>query len=546
MTLRSFFLTLGTLVLGALTLAAASLFWLLSQSPLQLSDGGTLAAPTAAMFVPRQAPIVASLVVNPSRLEALLQLQTPLGDRRRVQREFDAITAGLLRGTGLSYRRDIRRWLGDEITVAVTALDFDRDPENGAQPGYLLIATAQQGALARNFLQVFFARSALAGVADLEFEPYKGTTLIYPRRRDTGATPLASALVGDRYLLVANHPQVLREAINNVQATRLSLAQAPAYQQALASLEEPRLGLIFANLPALAAVPPGALPPEPPTLLLALQTRDRQLVAQAALTGLTPTTASPPAAAPLQVLDYLPADSSVAIAGRDLQSLWAHLQASFPAGSPLGQLLSRALGAIEAPLGINLAEDIFAWAQGDYALALLPSGSGPAFDWVFAAERSDGAAAAIAHLDDLARAQDLSLGTVPLGDTKVTAWTQLVASQGKIQAEVRGVRGRVGNVELLASSFAAIAPALTPAESAPQANRAFLATLPATSRGYFYLDWPRSRPLLEENLPGVRLLLAAGQPLLERLRSLALANTGNRDGLSQATITFRFGTAPES
>jgi len=545
MKLRSFFLSLGILVLSALAVAAVSFAWILSQSPLRLSAGGTLATPGATMFVPRQAPLAASLLVNPDRLEALLQLQTPLGDRRRLQREIKAIEAGLLDRTGLNYRRDLRRWLGDEVTFAVTALDFDRDPTNGAQPGYLLALEAANGAQAQEFLQVFWARRALAGAADLEFESYKGTNLIYQRLRETGETPLASAMVGDRYVLVANHPKVLREAINNVQAARLNLANAPAYQQALASVREPRLATIFANLPALAALPPGALPPEPPTLLLALQASERGLVAQAALAGLASAPSVPAVERPVAALNYLPADSSLAIAGRDLQALWAQLQATFPADSPLGQLLARTLASFEEPLGLNLAEDIFAWAQGEYALALRPRAEGASLEWLFAAERSPETAAAIARLDELAEAQDLTAGKLQRGETEVTAWTQLAVVNGQIVADVRGVRASVGNYELLASSLGAMESALAGAAAGEGFRQAF-AALPEAKAGYFYLNWPASRLFLERRWPSLRLLEAGAQPLLDRLRSLALVSTGSRDGVGRAAIAFELALEPSA
>ncbi len=538
MTLRSFFLTLGASVLGALALAAASFIWILSQSPLALDDGGTLDAPAAAMFVPRQAPIVASLLANPSRLEALLQLQTPLSDRRRIQRELNETESGLLAAAKLKYNRDIRAWLGDEVTIAVTALDYDRNPENGSQPGYLLVAEAKNGAAAREFLQVFFARSALAGTADLEFEPYKGTNLIYPRQRETGEVSLASAVVGDRYVLFANHPKVLRDAINNVQAARLNLANAPAYQQAIEALDAPRIATVFANLPALAAVPPGALPPEPPTLMLALQTNERGLVAQAALAGLDTAASLPRLNQPVTALQYLPANSSLVVAGSDLQQLWTQLQDNLAAGSPIAQLLDRALASIEEPLGLDLAADIFTWARGEYALALLPGADGRALDWFFAAERSEGTEAAIAHLDELARARDLSVGILPIDETKVTAWTQLIAADRQIRADVRGVRATAGNYQLLARSWGAIEQAIAGSEPTSGRVRQALAALPEANNGYLYVNWPESQPLLERRLPGVRLLEAAAQPLLERLRSLAIASTGSDDGVGRATVAF--------
>ncbi|MGB0564778.1 MAG: DUF3352 domain-containing protein, partial [Spirulinaceae cyanobacterium] len=288
MTMRSFFTALLTFAIAALLLAGGGFAWVLAQSPLNLRDGGVEETPTAAMFVSRQAPAMVSLLVNPDRLEALVQTQTPLKERQALRQEADQLKAGLLAQTGLNYQRDIRPWLGEEITVALTSLDYDRNPENGQQPGYLLAATAKNGELAREFLQLLYAKRASLGQADLVFEQYKGVNLVYPRLRQSKITPIASAVVGDRYVLFANHPKVLKAAINNVQVPSLNLTQSSAYQDALESLEQPHIGLVYTNLLSVArqAV---ELDRPVPSLTLALTLAQEGLVADTTLTGLQTT-----------------------------------------------------------------------------------------------------------------------------------------------------------------------------------------------------------------------------------------------------------------
>ena len=275
MKLRWFFYILAAGATVLLSIAVAGFFWLTSQSPLNLLREGAAANPTAAMFIPRQAPAMASLLVNPDRLEAFRQLVARPVNRRQSRAELNQIKDSLLANSDLKYQRDIQPWLGDEITLAVTSLDFDHNPENAAQPGYLLVVTTKNGERAREFLQLFYSKQAATSTEDLVFEKYKGVNLIY-RRPLTSPTStigrsqplpipetLTSAVVGDRFVLFANHPKVLRDAINNVQAGNLNLQDDPEYQQMLQSITESeptnsqplryRIGLSFVNVPALAA-----------------------------------------------------------------------------------------------------------------------------------------------------------------------------------------------------------------------------------------------------------------------------------------------------
>ncbi|MEY3826989.1 MAG: hypothetical protein RLZZ148_1807, partial [Cyanobacteriota bacterium] len=74
MKLRSFFYILGATVIILLVVATASFAWILADSPLSLLKGGVLREPAAAIFVPKQAPVMVSLLVNPERLESFGQL----------------------------------------------------------------------------------------------------------------------------------------------------------------------------------------------------------------------------------------------------------------------------------------------------------------------------------------------------------------------------------------------------------------------------------------------------------------------------------------
>jgi hypothetical protein len=83
---------------------------------------------------------------------------------------------------------------------------------------------------------------------------------------------------------------------------------------------------------------------------------------------------------------------------------------------------------------------------------------------------SDAAESSIEHLDAVAKQRGLSVGSLPLGDTTITAWTKLVTSATpvagkdnrlmKLEAQVGGVHTAVGNYEIFTTSIEAMNQAL--------------------------------------------------------------------------------------
>ncbi len=574
MKLRSFFYVLAAGATTLLLIAVGGFFWLTSQSPLNLLRGGAVANPTATIFVPKQAPIMASLLVNPDRLEAFRQLVARPVNRRRSRAELKKIEDSLLANKGIDYQRDIRPWLGNELTFAVTSLDFDRNPDNAAQPGYLLAATTKNQERAREFLQLFYSKQATAGTPDLVFETYKGVNLIYERplgqmeasasgsnSRQTPET-LTSAVIGDRFVLFANHPKVLRDAINNVQVANLSLEDDLEYQQMLQSLTEPRIGLSFVNLPALAALT--SKQPIPTrdsfkgseTLSIALTLNRLGLLAQTAILGAEPSDNSlaPALSKPVDALQYIPAKSGLAIASIDLKKLWNQLSTGVEDDETLKPLLEDAIASLQSKWGIQLPEEVFSWVQGEYALSLMPRPDKINPDWIFVAQKLPGGTAeeAIEHLDDIAKQRGLSVGTLPLGDKTITAWTKLITSTAtvpgkdnslmRLEAQVEGVHASVGNYEIFTSSVAAMDEALKGLENSLVKSDKFqeaIASLPEQNNGYLYLDWTKSEAFIKRQLPIVQVVELIGKPLFDHLRSVSVSSYGIDNGVQRSKLFFR-------
>ncbi|MDY6782332.1 MAG: DUF3352 domain-containing protein [Cyanobacteriota bacterium] len=549
---RSLFAILAGVALVLLLAAGGSLYWILSKSPLPLLLTGVKDNPAAAVFIPKQAPVVVSLLANPERLETFVRSATPLRQRKRAQAELEQLQQGLLANTGADYNEDIQPWLGDELTFALTASDFDRDGDNGEQPGYLWVADSKDGDAAREFLQSYYAKDAIAGTSELVSEPYKGVNLIYRRNLTDNTTTSASAVVGDRFVLFANHPRILREALNNAQAVDLNLQRNPAYQKALSTLQGPRIGVSVIDLPALAGfVAKQPVPPElQQTLTVGLALSRQGLIAKTALAGFKgDENVSPALSQPVKALELIPARAMAAAAGTDLQQQWEQVSTGVTPDSAPAQLLDRVVSRLNESLDIDVVEEIFSWARGEYAIALLPPAEENRPNWVFVAQKTPEAEAAIARFDTLARQRDLSVGNFTLGDRKIAVWTKLEASEEqpatRLEASVKGARTQTDDFVIFGSSLDGLGQALGDGDRSLLVKEEFkdaIALLPKQNDGYVYLDWTQSESLFEKNIPLFPIVEFAGQPLFRNLRSLVLSSNGKENGIGRATVFLKFGT----
>lgn len=515
------------------------------QNPLAQIGGNQ--TPAAVMFLSKQTPAISSLLVNPDRLG-------------KQDRAIDQLKTSLLANTGLDYQQDIQPWLGNEITLALTNIDIDRNATNGRQPGYLMALATVDSNKSREFLQTLFSQRAIAGT-QLKSEQYEGVKLIYeyftPADEQNGKG-LAGAVVGDRFVLFANNPKVLREAINNVQVTDLSLSNSRQYQQALTLLPPRQIGFTFLNFSTLSSfLNNQSIAQSYQSQIITLELTSQGLAAKTVLLA-TPTQDNPATASelsqPIEALRYIPR-AGLAISGSELNrwrdtdlSKWTQVIGEVSESS--SQLLKQALAAIQKSWGIDLQKDIFSWVQGEYALGLLPSASAP--DWVFIAEKSDASGAGIAHLDEIAASQGLSISSLTLGEQKISAWTRLTTvpnSESKLdgtialKAKVQGMHTTVGNYEIFTNSVEAMNAALkAPKNQSLLDNPTFKASIepiPKPNQGYLYLDWIASQEILERQLPILRLLKVVGKPFWERLRSLTVSSYGSESGLLQGGIFFK-------
>lgn len=504
---------------------------------------------SAAIFVSKQAPVMIS-ILNPEKLQSL------------DKGEYSFLKSDFFKNSGIDFRKDVQPWLGNEVTLAVTSLDFDRDPDNGKSPGYLLAMATKSPEKSREFVQLFFSKRVLAG-ADLSVEEFAGIKVISdsPKSKET----LAGAVVGDKYVLFANDPKVLREAINNAQAPDLSLASLPKYQD-IKQLSSKSFGAAFLNLPIVA---------EWLGLKLPIQNFDEQLVTLAPVSkGVLAQTVALPTqemkaplellSKPVSALKYIPANVGIAVGSKDLKTLpdsnlalfWQQLRSALSPQGGIKEGINLNINDFVQPdaeaqkgSSLHLSQDIFDWVQGEYAIGLISSQPSP--EWIFVTEKVPSTQEGIAKLDAIAAEKGLSVTEFNLLNQPVIAWTQLKAANSNksgnkpsfsIEAKAYGVHTTLDNYEIFTSSLETMYEVISIKDNTLLESRNFqksIAALPQSNAGYVYINWAASQGILERQLPVLKLLKVVAKPIFSNLRSLTVTNYGDDTSSLKGDVFFQ-------
>lgn len=560
-------LVVGLGLLGGFTL----------RSPLYLIDRGGQSVPEALQFVPKQSPWVASVLARPDRLAQLWEYLAAPKQRPAVKADLTNLERSLLANTGLVYARDIQPWLGEEVTTALVTADLDQDPSNGSTPGYLVALTCRDCQTARTTLELFWQNRALAGDA-LTFEDVAGNRLIYSRRlegdrrpdpRTADFVPLATTLVANRFVLVANHPDVLRRALRVAQTTDGSLRADPRYRSTIKELTEPRVGLLAINLPQVSrwlqtetSQSPFALALDYLTQaegrldwgLVSLGVNRQGIVADAAWVAAYGHQLSPRRQTLTDwtgLADLLPDHLALTAVGRNLGEfgqLLSPLVKSIgfnvlPLQS-LGDRLDRILGTGATAAVVDIVDQPYG-----LGLALEPDLANPG--WLLVSSASERLGNALGQLETLARDQGLGVGRLDLLGYPTTVWAKLslapIRPQSRevapltVSTEVAGLTAQVGDYQVLTTRPTVMEQVLRLSQpdlwnagqpKAPDWVRQ-LDYLSRPSEGYVHLDWPQLQGAMQAQVPRFRLWEAAARPILRHFQGVTWASYGQTEQMQR-------------
>jgi len=509
MKIKPVFVGIAVLGMLLLLLSLSTVAKVLGASPRSVL-AGVKTQPLAVSLLPKRSPAFISFLVNPDKLGLFTQLAAQPSDRADVRHELDNLKQQLRQNWLLDYERDVKTWLDQEITLAVTDLDLDNQPANGLQSGYLLAFVAKDVDLAKTTIADFWQRLALNG-SDLGFEQYQGVSILSTSVINDKPT-IAGTTLG-KFVLFANDPKVLRQVINDLQSPSLALTSLDSYRDRIAQIDTGKIAIAYVNL--------GELGEEisKESLLMSLSFDKAGIRAK---TLLAPEN-SDKLAAKAESIDHKLTKP------KSSQKSTANIAKAIPSGSSLiiGNNLDKTLQSLQDSLSLEWQKAItktilgntdiqfdrssLAWAQDDYAIALLPKpNSDP--DWLLVAKVKDAknSETAIAALDDLARTK-LTVGDILLESQPIKVWTKLTAiptsSDLGVSGTVVAAHAQTPNYIYLSNSLTVLKSALTLQDKQAIANsknfKTIAAKLPSDRQTYGYIDKNFDLSWLKTSLPNL-------------------------------------------
>jgi hypothetical protein len=192
----------------------------------------------AAGAVPADAPVYVNAFLQPSaaqqmKLATLLGRLPGFGDRATLDTKVDEALQQALAGLDLDYRRDLKPWLGDQLSLAAwPSTDAGKSRE-------LLIASVKDRSAAEAAL------GRLVGAGQPATSSYRGVTVV-----SAGTT--AHAFLADDLVALASTPDTVQHAIDAFSGAASSLADAAAFRAARQELPADYLAAAYLDLDALA------------------------------------------------------------------------------------------------------------------------------------------------------------------------------------------------------------------------------------------------------------------------------------------------------
>ncbi|NJL21010.1 MAG: DUF3352 domain-containing protein, partial [Leptolyngbyaceae cyanobacterium SM1_3_5] len=406
----------------------------------------------------------------------------------------------LLTQNNLDYSKDIRPWVGEEVTIAFlspsnpdpTATPSNETPIDGQQTPVILAPIAN----AARAQQIFANRQSQA-----QSREYKGES-IGSIQQD--GKSYAYTVVDDRLIAISPDAKAIEQVIDTEQSGD-SIVKTPGFAQAVNRLETSQpFARTYLNVPAMNAVlAASATQPLPLQILTPLQ-RNQGMAATATIEsdGIRVQGTSWLSAddeirnrvtnSAERMPNILPADTLIMTSGGNLRQLWQDYSDRVTAPTELSpDNFRRAIGSTT---GLDLDKDLIEWMSGEFAIGLVPftqTGTAPSAGVMLLVQASDrrAADAAFVKLDEAMKTRyQFEVSPAEIGGKPVTNWTSPFSA-------IRVTRGWLdGNVAFLALN-GSIAQSILPQTTAPlAADPAFQAATTSTlnpNSGRFYLNLDR-------------------------------------------------------
>ena len=479
--------------------------------------------PAGADVIPQNAALTVSLSTNESQWQQLRQFGTPATEAA-FSKNWSQFYDQLLSANGFDFDRDIKPWIGSEMTIAFLApvalsnpqnpqqvQPYTADPQKGDAPPVLVLPIANPVKA-----QALLSQPKVADGQAWVDRDYKGIKI----REVQGKTEhaYAAAVLGDRYVVISPDSKAIEQVVDTFKG-KAAIVRTPGYNQAFSQLkaETSPLLRLYVNVPTASAVATNnETQPVPPQGLALLQGSQ----------GLAATVVLEPEGVGVDAVSWLPDESKVRYqvsnsaermptllpastvlmtSGGKFQQAWQNYSQLVGANSTTGGVFNPSFirQGFNNLTGMDFDKDLAAWMDGEFSLAMVsepavkPTNSSSAtaapakagLMWLTQASDRKAAEAAFKKLDTVMRDRyHYRVEPNKLGDQPVVNWVSPFSS---LTLTHGWLSGNVAFLTVGAGVGSTIAPA--PAKSLVQ-NPLFQGSSSKTltsNNGHFYLELER-------------------------------------------------------
>jgi Protein of unknown function (DUF3352) len=498
--------------------------------------------PPGANIIPQDALFTLSVTTDAKQWQQLRQYGT-----NEVQAELDKNLVQLrdrfLTSNGFDFQKDIKPWVGEEVTIAILTPDASKPPSKPvATDGE--VANSQQMMMVLPIKNPQNAKNILAQIKapqgkNWSDRTYQGVTIKETDATSTGEK-FSAALIDDKAVVITDNPQTTEKAIDAYK-TKTTLSKAPGFADNFPKISNNQpFAQFYINVPQGAKIASASPNRQLPAQVLT-QLQNNQGLAGAislesegirlkGISWLNPnsqrTLAVKNNAGKMQ--NRIPAETLMMLSGNDLSRVWADY-VSTSQGNPLSPIAPEQLrSAIKTSTNMDLERDLLSWMGGEFAMSVVPTVSKQGTDenfratLVFMVQVSDRARAdaSIKQLDEVMRSQyQFKIQESNIGGKAVTNW---FAPFGTLTASHGWLDDNVAFLTIGAPVNDKIVP--KPSDSLASAS-SFQKTVPSelgSTNGQFFLDVERSA----KNFP-LSALFPNQQALINATRSIGVTSEIN-------------------
>ncbi len=403
----------------------------------------------------------------------------------------------------LDLDQDIRPLLGKTLAFAITNQDLDRDRSNGRQGGYLLVTDTADGEQLREFLELFWQKQAVAGSQPV-LTKISGVPTITGAVAE-GQRQLATAIVGERTLMVANDIKVLQQSLQIAQVPTLQLSETNCCAPVWLNLRIPALidwlGLASPTDMRLRSTPKWQ------QLHAQIEGHSQQLVINTQLKAIGhKSIATKEPSSQMETSSatrnnpqrYLPSTLAWAAMGQNLLPLWTEITDELEQYEQLPLPLQQWSKWSSTQLAKILSEPLTQLLKNNYAIGQLADGN-----WLMAVTSSN--QQTIDQLDSIAKQQGLTVSQLSFKGQTATAWSRLKTKldtrnrETTVETDLVALHTKSSDYDVFSTSIGGLAAALEAPNHTLSETKRFKLTVRPTNKDnqeYMYGTWDEIERLL--------------------------------------------------